>query len=417
MFRAYRSAAKSSVPFVPLPAPQFTPSANIARLRESATIAVSQRARALKAAGRAIIDLGAGEPDFDTPEPIRRAAQSAIDRGATRYTPTQGTAELRAAIAAAATARRGEPVTADEVVVSSGSKQSIFNACTCLFGPGDEVLVPTPAWTSYYEIVSLARATPVPVMGDPAHGFRVTPAMLRDQATPRTRGVMLNSPVNPTGTVYSRDELRDLLALAADRGWWVISDEIYLRIAYDGPAPSSLDVAPARDRLVVVDGVAKAYAMTGWRIGWTLAPPALSRAMTAFQSHTTFNAAAPSQAAALAAVAGGPEVEAAVAEMVERFRERRDAACAILAAEPRIALVPPQGAFYLFLRAPAAGRIPDAGTAFASRLLERYDVAVVPGAAFETPDWVRVSYAAARSQVEEAMRRIVSAWREADAAG
>ncbi|MCC7195197.1 MAG: pyridoxal phosphate-dependent aminotransferase [Gemmatimonadaceae bacterium] len=396
-----------------MPTPGFEPSANVARLRESATIAVSQRAKALRAAGRAILDLGAGEPDFDTPAPIRESAKAAIDGGATRYTATQGTAELRAAIAAKASRRRGETIGPDEIVVSSGSKQSLFNACYCLFGPGDEVLVPTPAWTSYYEMVSLARATPVAVHGSPDHGFRVTPAMIERHATNRTRGLMLNSPVNPTGTVYSGAELRELLALAAARGWWVISDEIYLRIVYGGPAASSLDVAPARERLVVVDGVAKAFAMTGWRIGWSVAPPELTRAMTAFQSHTTFSASAPSQAAALAAVTGGPELDAAVAQMVARFRERRDAAMAILATEPAITLAPPEGAFYLFLRAPGAGRVRDAGTAFASLLLERFDVAVVPGAAFETPDWIRVSYATERAAVEEASRRIVAAYHEA----
>ncbi len=390
----------------------FAPSANVAQLKESATIAVSQRARALKAQGRAIIDLGAGEPDFDTPPPIRRAAQHAIDNGATRYTATQGTLELRTAIAARATARRGrgEVIGPDEVVVSNGSKQSLFNACFCLFGAGDDVLIPTPSWTSYYEMVSLARARPVAVVGDPANGFRVTPAMLESHATPATRGLMLNSPVNPTGTVYTRAELDSILALAHERGWWVLSDEIYLRIAYDGVAASSLDVASSRDRLVVVDGVAKAYAMTGWRIGWTISPVALARAMTAFQSHTTFNPSAISQSAAVAALVIGDAVDESVRAMVEQFRVRRDAALGILAGNPSIECLPPEGAFYLFLRAPGAGRIPDAGSAFAARLLEEYDVAVVPGAAFLTPDWIRVSYASELSLVEEAMRRIVTAY-------
>ena len=390
----------------------FTPSANIAQLQESATIAVSQRAKALKAAGRQIIDLGAGEPDFDTPEFIRVAAQRAIDAGATRYTAMEGILPLREAIAAEANEswKGSDRVTAGEVVVSTGSKQSLFNACFALFGNGDEVLIPTPSWTSYYEMVALSKATVVPVMGDPADGFKVTAAMLDAHATSRTRGLMLNSPSNPTGSVYSADELRALLTLAAERCWWVISDEIYRRIAYGAPAASALDVSPTRDNLVVVNGVAKAYAMTGWRIGWTISPAPLAKAMTALQSHTTSNAAAVSQHAALAALTMRAEADAAIAAMVAQFANRRDAAIAILKQDPRIEVLQPDGAFYLYIRAPGAGKIPDAGTVFATLLLEKSDVAVVPGSAFLTPDWVRVSYAAEQSQVEEAMRRIVAAF-------
>ena len=403
---------------MPPPDLTFTPSANIAQLKESATIAASQRAKALRAAGRPILDLGAGEPDFDTPEMIRRAAQSAIDNGATRYTATEGILPLRTAIAEAATARRtrvvpGDTISPAEVVVSNGSKQSLFNACFSLFGPGDEVLIPTPSWTSYYEMVTLARATPVAVHGDPARGFKVTPADLAAHATSKSRGLMLNSPVNPTGSVYSRAELAALLAFASERGLWVISDEIYRRICYAGEATSALDVAESRDRLVVVDGIAKAYAMTGWRIGWSIATPALTRAMTAFQSHTTFNASSVSQAAAVAALTGGAEVDKSVTSMVAQFRLRRDAAMAILATEPSIRVNPPDGAFYLFIEAPGAGRVPDAGTVFANHLLEEHNVAVVAGSAFQMPDWIRVSYATDLAQVETAMSRIVAAYRNA----
>ncbi len=392
-----------------MPAPRaFHPSANIAALRESATIAVSQRAKALKAAGREVIDLGAGEPDFDTPAAIRDAAKAALDAGATRYTAVEGILPLREAIAAEANARyRGEgKVTAAEVVVSNGSKQSLYNACVCLFGPGDEVLVPTPSWTSYYEMVTLARASVVEVHGDPARGFKVDPERLARQATPRTRGLMLNSPSNPTGSVYSPDELRAILDLAAERGWWVISDEIYVRIAYDAPAAGALDLAARRDHLVVVNGVAKAYAMTGWRIGWTIAPPALSKAMNAFQSHTTSNAATVSQHAALAALTLGDPVEQAVRRMVAEFKARRDAALPILRASSALAVLEPAGAFYFYLKVPGQG--PDAGAAFCGTLLEEHGVAIVPGSAFRTPDWVRISYAAERSQVIEACRRVAA---------
>ena len=390
----------------------FAPSGNIAQLRESATIAVSVRAKALRAAGRPVIDLGAGEPDFETPEFIRRAAQRAIDAGATRYTATEGILPLRDAIARWA-GEMGAEVTPGQVVVSTGSKQSLFNACFCLFAEGDEVLIPTPSWTSYYEMVALARATAVPVYGDPAMGLKVTPSMLEAASTPRTRGVMLNSPCNPTGAVYSRDELAALIESAQERGWWVISDEIYRVIAYgDAPATSALEVAPSLDRLVLVDGVAKAYAMTGWRIGWAIAPRELALAMTAFQSHTTSNAAAPSQHAALAALTNREAAQASVTAMVAEFRRRRDAVLAVVRAEPDLQIVEPEGAFYLFVRVGDDSPARDDGAGFARRLLEEHEVAIVPGSAFLMPAWVRMSYAAPIDAVVEGTRRLVSLWRE-----
>lgn len=383
---------------------EFAASANVAQLSESATIAVANRARALKAAGRKIIDLGAGEPDFDTPEFIRRAAQRAIDAGATHYTATEGIAALRQAIAAQANATyRGlVPVEAADVVVSTGSKQSLFNACFVLFGAGDEVLIPTPSWTSYYEMVGLARATAVPVYGEPARDLKVDAAALAAASTPRTRGLMLNSPSNPTGAVYTRQELADILALAAERDWWVISDEIYIRIAYGTQPTSSLEVARSRDRLIVVNGVAKAYAMTGWRIGWAIAPRAVASAMTALQSHTTSNAASISQHAALAALSDTAAADAAIRDMVDVFRARRDAAMEVLDAAGAH-YIRPGGAFYLYIN------VGGDGSEFATRLLDQQGVAVVPGAAFLTPDWVRASYAAPTDQVVDGVRRLTAA--------
>jgi aspartate aminotransferase len=395
----------------------YAPSANVSQLKESATVAVSARAKALRAAGRPVIDLGVGEPDFDTPEFIRRAAQRAIDAGATRYTATEGILPLRQAVARDANESAAGPgggrVSEDEVVVSTGSKQALFNACFVLFGTGDEVLVPTPAWTSYYEMVALARATPVPVRGDPARALKVTADELARAATPRTRGLILNSPCNPTGAVYSPEELGAILELADANGWWVISDEIYRRIAYDGPAASSLEVARTRDRLVVVNGVAKSYAMTGWRIGWAIAPRAVALAMTALQSHTTSNAAAVSQHAALAALTERDAADAAVREMVGRFERRRDAAVAVLRVAPGLRFVHPAGAFYLYLD---VGRVPcddgDPGGAFARHLLDRHEVAIVPGSAFMTPGWVRLAYAAPDDQVAAGVRRAAAAYSE-----
>ncbi|MBK5188554.1 MAG: pyridoxal phosphate-dependent aminotransferase [Gemmatimonadaceae bacterium] len=384
----------------------FAPSANVAFLKESATIAVSARARALKAQGRKVIDLGAGEPDFDTPEFIRRAAQRAIDAGATKYTATEGIMPLREAIAAQTSARwGGDAITPSEVVVSNGSKQSLFNACFTLFGEGDEVLIPTPSWTSYYEMVALSKAKPVSVIGDPQNGLKVTAAFLDAASTPRTKGVMLNSPCNPTGAVYSENELREILALADERDWWVLSDEIYRRISYDGPATSVLDLSTKRDRLIVIDGVAKAYAMTGWRIGWTVAPRAVSVAMGALQSHTTSNAAAVSQHAALEALTNVAEAEKAIASMVAEFQARRDAVVREVRAAPGLQFVYPKGAFYLYANVATAEG--GDGSAFSAALLEKHDIAIVPGAAFFTPDWVRLSYAAPREQVIAGVQRLV----------
>jgi aspartate aminotransferase len=388
----------------------YAPSANIAQLRESATIAASTRAKALRAAGRPVIDLGAGEPDFPTPAFVMSAAGRALDEGATRYTQVEGILPLREVIASRASAMRGgEPITPDQIVVTAGTKQALFNACFSLFGVGDEVLVPTPGWTSYYEMLALARATPVAVRGARERQLKVTPSDLAAAETPRTRGLILNSPCNPTGAVYSRAELRDIAAYAAERDWWILSDEIYRAISYDGEAPSLLSIVDSMDRLVVVDGVAKSFAMTGWRIGWSIAPRPLSRSMAALQSHTTSNAATISQHAALAALSNAAAATDAIGHMVGEFRRRRDAALDLLR-RASIEVIEPQGAFYLYIRI-AASTAEDAepGTTFARRLLEEHDVAVVPGAAFRSPEWIRVSYAAPAEQVMEGVRRIIAA--------
>lgn len=389
----------------------YSPSPNVADLQESATIAVSARAKALRAAGRAVIDLGAGEPDFPTPAFIREAAKRALDEGATRYTLVEGILPLRECIAIRSNERLGVThVTPSDVVVSTGSKQSLFNSCFVLFGAGDEVLVPTPAWTSYYQILTLARARAVPVFGRREHSLKITPAELIAAATPRTRGIMLNSPTNPTGAVYSIDEMRAILDLAASRGWWVISDEIYREISYEAPAPSLLDAAREdvawRERAIVVDGVAKAYAMTGWRIGWSVAAPSVAKAIRAFQSHTTSNASTLSQYATLCALSSRPQSDEAIASMVAEFRRRRDAATTLLRAAG-IDFIEPRGAFYLFLRVTGRADGEEAGTAFARELLDSLDVAVVPGVPFKTPDWIRISYAAPMEDVLEGVRRVV----------
>lgn len=388
---------------------RYTRSSNIAELHESATIAVSSRAKALRAAGRPVIDLGAGEPDFPTPAFVVAAAHRALDAGATRYTLVEGILPLRQVVAERASAiHSGPAIEPENVVVTAGTKQALFNACFSLFANGDEVLVPTPGWTSYYEMLRLARAVPVAVCGSAERQLKVTPDDLLRAATANTRGVILNSPCNPTGAVYTRRELEAIVACAADHDWWILSDEIYRAISYDGEATSLLSVAEGLERLVVVDGVAKSFAMTGWRIGWAIAPRDLARAMTALESHTTSNAATLSQHAALAALSDPVAAAETVGAMVQEFKRRRDAALELL----RLGLMEvlePHGAFYFYIRVGAAtADDPEPGTTFARRLLEDADVAVVPGAAFGTPEWIRVSYAAPAEQVMEGVRRIIS---------
>jgi aspartate aminotransferase len=298
------------------------------------------------------------------------------------------------------------------VVVSGGTKQALFNACFCIFGQGDEVLVPTPAWPSYYEILSLARANAMIVRGHSNNSFKVTADQLRGASTPRTRGVVINSPCNPTGAVYTREEMQSIARLAGERGWWIISDEIYRNICYDGPATSLLEVMEGFERVIVVDGVAKAFAMPGWRIGWSISSAPVARAMAALQSHVTSNAATISQHATLAALSHDEAEAAARTSMLAAFRRRRDAAAAVLR-EHAIPFVEPAGAFYLFIyigRATAAD--PDPGTSFAKDLLETKLVAVVPGAAFHAPEWIRLSYAAADHDVMEGVRRITAVLRK-----
>jgi len=386
----------------------YAPSANIADLRESMTIAVSTRAKALRAAGRSVIDLGAGEPDFPTPACVMDAAHRALDAGCTRYTQVEGIAPLRDIIAERAARLRGAPVDRADVVVSTGTKQALFNACFSLFSAGDEVLVPTPGWTSYYQMLALARATPIAVRGSRDQQLKVTPDDLLRASSPRTSGVMLNSPCNPTGAVYSRDELAAIVALATEHDWWIVSDEIYRAISYDGPAESLLSVAGNSQRVVVVDGLAKTFAMTGWRIGWSIAPRALTASLAALQSHTTSNATTLSQHAAIAALTM-PEAEEASSAMVAEFKRRRDRALAELTAA-NVDVLQPKGAFYLFIRVgEVSSENPDPGTRFAHRLLEEFNVAVVPGAAFGTPEWIRLSYAAPMDDVLEGVRRVVRA--------
>jgi aspartate aminotransferase len=390
-------------------------SENIARLQPSATIAVSTLAKKLAAEGRDVIDLSAGEPDFPTPGWISEAGTEAIQAGRTGYTAAPGLPALRQAVAESlgAGAAPGWSLSADGVVVSAGAKQALFNSCFSLFGPGDEVLVASPYWTSYPQIVALARAEPVPVAGPEERGFRLGAAELDAARTSRTRGLILCSPSNPTGTVYSLRELGEVAEWARDHGIWLLSDEIYRRIHFDGPegssAPGLLDLDPAQVGLhVLVDGVSKAYAMTGWRIGYTVSAPQVARKMSALQSHTTSNAAAPSQYAALRALTDRGRADQEIREMVRIFRRRRDLVVRRLRERlPELSVVEPGGAFYVFVRVDGEYDGEVAGSQdWCARVLEQTGVALVPGVAFGDDRFVRLSFATSDATLEEAIRRL-----------
>ena len=386
-------------------------SRNVAALSPSATIAVSREAARLKAEGVNVVDLGAGEPDFLTPKLVCEAGIRAIQQGKHKYAPTEGILDLRVAIARRlALLSNGRAVNADNIVVSNGSKQAVFNACLCLFGAMDKVLLPTPAWTSYPQIVHLARATPVEVHGDPEWSLKVSVAELERHADDATKGLILNSPVNPTGAVYTLAELKAIAEWAARKGVWIIADEIYRRIHYGaGSAPSFLDLPDELlERVVVVDGASKCYAMTGWRVGYALAQRELAKTMNALQSHTTSGANTMAMYAAVEAYTN-EAVQAEVEAMTAAFRRRRDMLVARFRAElPGTEFVEPLGAFYLFFRVDElfSAAVPNA-TEFCRRLIADEALALVPGAAFGDDRWVRLSYAAAEDLLQDGVTRLV----------
>ena len=392
----------------------MTFSTNIGKLKPSATMAVSALAKRLAAEGRDIINLSAGEPDFDTPAFISDAAIAGIRAGGTRYTAAPGMPELRKAIATHLSDRARREIPWEGIVASTGAKQALFNAIFALFGPGDDVLVLTPYWTTYPDLVQLARAEPVFAAGDEARDFKVTPADLDAAVTDRTRGLVLNSPSNPSGAVYSLDELRAIAGWARDRDVWVISDEIY-RTIYYGPggaaAPGVLDLDPAElGRFVLIDGLSKSHAMTGWRFGFSYSDVELARKLTALQSQITSNPSTPTQLAALEAYREEQASAAAIADMGKAFRRRRDLVVSrIRELFPDVRLVEPEGAFYVYFRVDAFfdDQVRDA-TAWCSKLIEEAGVALVPGAAFGDDRWARMSYAAADEDLLAALDRMAA---------
>jgi aspartate aminotransferase len=383
------------------------------RIQPSPTIAVTQKARQLKAAGRDVIGLGAGEPDFDTPAHIRQAAAEAIERGETRYTDVDGTPQLKRAIVAKFKRENGIDYTVDEITVGTGGKQVLYNALMATLNPGDEVIVPAPYWVSYPDMVNLAEGTPVIVTCGENQGFKLSAEALERAITPRTKWLILNSPSNPTGAGYSRDELLALAdVLLRHPQVWVMTDDMYEHLGYDDWRFATMaEVEPRlKDRTLTCNGVSKAYSMTGWRIGYAGGPAHLIKAIAKLQSQSTSNPSSVSQAAALAALTGDIGF---LAERNQVFKERRDICVAMLNAAKGLHCAKPDGAFYVFPScAGAIGRRTPGGALiatdedFASQLLEAEGVAVVHGAAFGLSPYFRISYATETAVIEEACRRI-----------
>ncbi|WCR16622.1 pyridoxal phosphate-dependent aminotransferase [Paracoccus alcaliphilus] len=385
----------------------------LARVKPSPTIAMTTRAAELRAAGRDIIGLSAGEPDFDTPEHIREAAKSAIDQGHTRYTAVDGTPALKRAIAAKFARENGLDYTPSQVTVGSGGKHILYNALVATLNEGDEVIIPAPYWVSYPDMVLLAGGVPVIVECGIGDGFRLTPQALADAITPKTKWLILNSPSNPSGAGYDRAQMQALTEVLLDHPQvWVLSDDIYEHLVFDGfEFVTPAQVEPRlKDRVLTMNGVSKAYAMTGWRIGYGAGPEVLIRAMAKLQSQSTSNPSSISQYAAEAALEGPQDY---IADSRAVFQRRRDLVVAGLNACPGIDCPVPQGAFYVYPsiagligRTSAGGARIDSDEAFANALLDEEGVAVVFGAAFGLSPHFRISYATSDEQLHDAMARI-----------
>jgi aspartate aminotransferase len=385
------------------------PSHRVSRLSLSPTLAVAELARRLRAEGRDIIDLSVGEPDFPSPDGVKEAGRRAIDEDRTRYTATEGIPELRGAIADHLRHRRGLTCTAEQVVVSPGAKASLYFAFQALCDPGDEVLVPSPYWTSYPEQVRLAGAEPVFVACEESTGFRLTAARLEEAIRPRSRVLVLNYPTNPTGAGYTAEELAPLAEVALRHDLWVIADEIYSSLVYGGFRFSSIAAlgADIAARTVVIDGMSKSYSMTGWRLGYAVGPREIARAMTNLQSHSTSHATSISQWAGLAALGLDDDV---LAPRLAAFQERRDEVLRRLARIPGVRCVEPRGAFYAFPNVSGCFRHGmSSGEACARYLLERAEVAVVPGEAFGSAAHVRLSFATSVDRLRRGLGRLAEA--------
>ena len=385
---------------------------NLAGIEESATLGMTARAAALAREGRSIVSLSAGEPDFATPEYIREAGIRAIRDGHTHYPPAAGLRALREAIAGHVEETGGGACATAEVLVSAGAKQVLFEAVFTLFGPGDRVLIPAPYWVSYPAMARLARAEPVVLETRAEDGWKVSAEGLDEAARTGARGLILNSPSNPTGATYDGNELDALVEVARRHGLWIVSDEIYREIRYRADYASLAARRSDYERIVVVDGFSKAYAMTGWRVGYAIAPVEVIEAMTTLQGHVNTNTALPCQYAALAALSDREARDRAVGEMVAAFAARREFLLGALDPVPGIEPLPPEGAFYLWIDAREwCEALGGDSTALCFDLLEQEGVALVPGAAFGVEGHLRLSFAAADPVLEDAAARLAAAGR------
>ena len=383
------------------------------RISPSLTIAMTAKARALKAAGKDVIGLSSGEPDFDTPRNVKDAAIAAIERGETKYTDVSGTPQLKAAVCAKFKRDSGLDYRPEEILVATGGKQVIFDALLATINPGDEAIIPAPCWVSYPDIVELAEGKPVIVPCGQNQGFKLRAEQLEAAITPRTKWFILNNPCNPTGAAYNAQELKALTdVLMRHPHVWIFTDDIYEKLAYDGFKPATiLEVEPRlRDRTITMNGCSKAYAMTGWRIGFAGAPVALIKAMDKLQSQSTSNTSSISQAAAVEALVGQQD---SIQEMVAVYKRRRDMVVAMLNEAPGLRCHTPEGAFYVFPdmhgcigKTTAGGRRIENDEAFCTALLEEAGVATVHGAAFMYPGHFRISYATSDAALREACTRI-----------
>jgi aspartate aminotransferase len=389
--------------------------ARTGRIAASPTMKVAAEAIRLKAQGVDVVDLGAGEPDFPTPPHVAAAAKAAIDANFTKYTTNSGTEDLKRAIAARYREDYGVEYPTSRIIVTAGGKQALYNAAMALFGPGDEVITHVPGWPTLVEQIKLAEATPVLVRTHADEEFSLRAEAVLSAITPRTRGIVINSPGNPTGALVAEAELRAIADEAARRGIWIVLDLCYERLVYDPAAPNVPALLHARhgDRTVLCGSASKAYAMTGWRCGWMIAPAAVVGAANAIQSHSTSNVCSITQRAVEAALAGPQDC---VAAMLAEYRRRRDQACDWLGAEPRIRLVRPAGAFYLF---PDVSEFlsPDGvrtTAQLAEALLDGPRVAVTPGEAFDAPGFIRISYATSMDELQRGTARILEFVRALD---
>lgn len=394
----------------------FEPASRIASIGVSKILQIGARAAAMKRDGLPVIILGAGEPDFDTPDNVKQAAKAAIDRGETKYTALDGTPELKKAIAAKFLRENGVDYALDEVTVGTGAKQILFNAFMASINPGDEVIIPTPYWTSYSDIVEICGGVPVLIPCDAAAGFRLKADQLEQAITEKTRWVLLNSPSNPSGAAYGEADYRPLLdVMLRYPHVWLMVDDMYEHIVYDGfrfVTPVALE-PKLKPRALTINGVSKAYAMTGWRIGYAGGPKALIKAMAVIQSQATSCPSSVSQAASVEALNGPQDF---LKERQESFKRRRDLVVAALNAIPGIECRTPEGAFYTFAgcgglmgRKTPAGKTIETDADFTDYLLEVAHVAVVPGSAFGLSPYFRISYATSEAELKEALKRIAEA--------